>query len=98
MDVDDFREFAEQLSDLHDQAYMIYKPLVDAICRRTAVEAEVMHLLDFMRDFCGDERILVLFKQVCRKYYTIYPEEIEFQINAYREYYETDSEDTDDQL
>ncbi len=34
----------------------------------------------------------MLFKQIYRKYYKKYPEQIAFQIKEYREYYDTDKE------
>lgn len=86
----------EQMLCFNDSAYRIYKTQVDTICKIDATEDEVSHLLDYMLDFCGDERMLMLFKKVCRIYYKKYPELISFQINAYREYYDTDKEVTDD--
>ena len=86
---------ADQIISLHDDAYIIYKPQVEAICSRNASEDEVAHLLDNMFGCCGDERFQMLFKQICRKYYKKYPEQIAFQIKEYREYYDTDKEVTE---
>lgn len=92
MDIDNI---ADQIISLHDDAYIIYKPQVEAICSRNASEDEVAHLLDNMFGFCGDERFQMLFKQIYRKYYKKYPEQIAFQIKEYREYYDTDKEVTE---
>ena len=43
-----------------------------------------------MLDFCGDDAVLGLFKEVCRNYFNIYPEMIAYQINAYREIWDTE--------
>ena len=83
----------ERLRSLYDEAYVIYKNLPIDICNKDAELEEVEFLLDRMLDFCGDDRILELFKQVCRKYYKTYPEAIAFQIRSYREYYDSDNEE-----
>ena len=68
-------------------------PTIESLAN--ASEDEVAHLLDNMFGFCGDERFQMLFKQICRKYYKKYPEQIAFQIKEYREYYDTDKEVTE---
>lgn len=37
---------------------------------------------------CHDDRMLNLFKKVCRRYYSLYPEMIASEILAYKEWYE----------
>ena len=83
---------AEQLNNLHASAYHIYKEQVTDICSREASRSEVEHLLDYMLDFCGDEKILHLFKKVCRQYLQKYPDVIESEIQFYKEYYDIDKE------
>lgn len=39
-------QIAEQIVQIHQKAYEVYLPLVDDVCRRTASEAELSHLLD----------------------------------------------------
>ena len=76
---------------LNDQAVMAYQPLVDDICHRKATQKEVEHLLDFMFDFVGDERMLLLFKRVCRAYWQTCPESIAWYIMEYRKWYDPES-------
>lgn len=58
------------------------------MCRRTASEAELSHLLDYLLDFACNEKILELYKRVCRKYLYTYPRCIKLYIEAYREMWE----------
>ena len=74
--------------DITKMAYNTYKPIVDDICTRKAPESEVEHLLDYMVGICNDERMLELFKRVCRSYIDIYPQMIATEIYAYKEMYE----------
>ena len=53
MDIDNI---ADQIISLHDDAYIIYKSQVEAICSRNASEDEVAHLLDNMFGFCHRKR------------------------------------------
>lgn len=60
-------------------------PLVEDVCNRTVSEDELAHLLDYLLDFACDEKILGLYKRVCRRYLYIYPSCIKSYIDAYRE-------------
>ena len=81
----------QQLNGLNDQAVAAYAPLVDDICSRKATEKEVDWLLTWMLDFAGNERMLKLYKRVCRAYWQIYPETIAFYIMEYRKWYDPES-------
>ena len=78
-------QIAEQIVQLHQKAYEVYLPLVEDVCNRTALEDESSHLLDYLLDFACDEKILGLYKKVCRRYLYVYPDCIKFYIEAYRE-------------
>ena len=78
-------QIAEQIVEIRQKAYEIYLPLVEDVCSRTVSEAELSHLLDYLLDFACDEKILGLYKKVCRKYLYAYPGCIKFCIEAYRE-------------
>ena len=80
-----------QLHGLNDQAVAAYAPLVDDICSRKATEKEVEWLLTWMLDFADDERMLKLYKRVCRAYWQTYPEAVAFYIMEYRKCYEPES-------
>lgn len=81
-------QIAEQVVEIHQKVYEVYLPLVEDVCSRIVSEDELIHLLDYLLDFACDEKILKLYKRVCRRYLYIYPSCIEFYIEAYREMWE----------
>ena len=76
---------AEQIVQLHQKAYEAYLPLVEDVCSRTVPEDELSHLLDYLLEFACDEKMLELYKMICRKYLDVYPGCIKDYIEAYRE-------------
>ena len=66
-------QIAEQIVQLHQKAYEVYLPLVEDVCSRTVSEDELSHLLDYLLDFACDEKMLRLYKRVCRKYLDYIP-------------------------
>ena len=89
--MDGILEMAKALSELQDRAVEAYRPLVDDICNRKATEDEVDNLLSWMFDFVGNEKMLLLFKKVCRTYLNAYPEVVGFYIMEYRKEYDRES-------
>ena len=85
---DDIKNIARMIMDINEVAYTTYKPIVDDICTRKASESEVEYLLDYMVGICNDERMLEMFKRVCRSYIDIYPQVITAEIYTYKEMYE----------
>ena len=84
----DTKAIVERIQDISELSYNYYKPLVDSIIVEKASEKEVEHLLDYMLDVCNDDRMLNLFKKVCRRYHALYPEMIASEILVYKEWYE----------
>lgn len=89
--LDGFKVFAKQMEALNEQAYYLYKPQVDDICQREASQKEVGWLMDWLLQYAGDDRMLGLYKQVCRAYWQKYPETIAFYIMEYRKWYDPES-------
>ena len=73
-------QIAEQIVQLHQKADEVYLPLVEDVCSRKVPEDELSHLLDYLLDFACDEKILGLYKGVCRGYLYVYPRCIKFHI------------------
>ena len=86
--LDGINQIAEQMKGLCEQAYYVYKPQVDDICSRNASQNEVGLLLDWLLQYAGDDRMLGLYKQVCRAYWQKYPESISFYVLEYLKWYE----------
>ena len=78
-------QIAEQIVEIHQKAYEFYLPLVEDVCSRIVSEDELSHLLEYLLDFAYDEKILKLYKRVCRRYLYVYPGCIKFYIEEYRE-------------
>lgn len=89
--LESIKGIAEQMQGLTDMAVVEYTPLVNDICHRKATENEVGLLFDYMFSFLGDERMLSLFKQVCRHYFYTYPGLIDSYILDYRKEYDPKS-------
>ena len=89
---ENYDEFVRKIGDafagLYEEAYAAYRPIAYDLCSRIASEQEVEHILDYMVSLCGNDRMLGLFKMICRKYYPLYPEMIAFEINEYRGMFE----------
>ena len=90
--IDGIKGLAEQMNQLTKLAHVQYSPVVeDLIKRRCTDENEIEHLLDWILDFAYEEKMLLLFKKVCRYYYPINPKATEDYINFYREMWDEDS-------
>lgn len=81
----------QQMKHIHDMAVVAYTPLVDDLCSRKATQNEVEWMLDWLLMYAGDERMLLLYKRVCRAYWQIYPDSIAFYIMEYRKEYDPES-------
>ena len=79
------------MQGLVNMAVVEYTPLVNDICSRKASQNEVGLLFDYMFSFLGDERMLQLFKHVCRHYFYTYPGLIHSYILDYRKEYDLES-------
>ena len=66
---DKIKKIVCMITELDDLAYATYKPIVEEICARKASESEVEHLLDYMVGMCNSDRMLELFKRVCKSIY-----------------------------
>ena len=89
--VKDLEPLIQQMKIINDQAVVAYTPLVDDLCSRKAPQNEVELMLDYLLMFAGDDRMLALYKRVCRAYWLTYPESIAFYIMEYRKEYATES-------
>jgi len=52
---------------------------------------QIENLLDNMLDFCHDDKMLLLFKKLCRYYYKINPQITAEYINLYREIWDNEN-------
>ena len=87
----DVSVIAQRLKEIHNDAVIAYTPQVQELCAKKATQNEVERMLDRLLMYAGDERMLKLYKQVCRAYWKIYPETIAFYIMEYRKEYDRES-------
>jgi para-nitrobenzyl esterase len=83
----------EQLRRLRKDNLYNTMPVVDGLLIPDAVDRLMKKplKLDYMLGFAGDERMLLLFKRVCRAYWQTYPEDIAWYIMEYRKWYDPES-------
>ena len=86
------QEIGETFLQLQDMAYQQYKLIAYSLCSRNADEKEVAYVLDRLVSFCDSEKNLALFKMICRRYLALYPDLIEYEIQTYREMFDSDQE------
>lgn len=78
-------ELARELTQIRERAAIEYAPIVEEFCaRKQASENEVGRMLDYLFAFADDERILLMYKKVCRRFVYEYPETISFYIMEYK--------------
>lgn len=90
----EIKALAENIAKLCEQAFIIYKPIVDEICSGRKVEhKELEDVLDGLVSMCISDDMLNLFKRVCRRFYDQYPEIIADYVLFFKEMYEEKEED-----
>jgi hypothetical protein len=87
------RQLAGSMRELQRQAAQQYQPVVDDILRTRSRDVEhIEHTLDRLLDFCGDEAVLQMYKNLCRHYWDIDPAATAYYVHAYREYWDSDEQ------
>lgn len=91
-------EFANTFNYLNDMAYTHYKPSVDMYISQlkngeNVCENELCLFLDYMLDFCGDDRMLKLYKELLRAMLPKFPKAVNDYIKFYKEEYDDTSKD-----
>lgn len=86
-------ELAKSLWSLARRAVEEYTPLVEAIIlSQSSGIRDIEHTLDGLLDFCFDSRALLLYRKLCRHYYSIDPAATSEYIRAYREMWDSERE------
>lgn len=87
-------KLAGRLGELQRQAAREYQPVVEEILRtRCRDAAHIEHTLDRLLDFCGDDAVLQMYRQLCRHYWDLDPAATAYYVQAYREYWDSDAEE-----
>jgi hypothetical protein len=91
-------ELAGRLPELARQAVAWYAPIVDSILRsRSRDVRSIETALDGLLGFCFDPEALLLFKKLCRHYYSIDPGAAADYVYAYRDMWDSEDEAASDE-
>lgn len=89
--VEELRPLVEARNHLARKAETGFAIQVDDITREGCKDPKrIEWLLTCMLDFCFDDRILALFKKLCRYYYAIDPEATASYVYSYRDMWDDD--------
>ncbi len=95
--VDPIIEMAKTAEQLTLKAVGIYSKEVENIIeRKTKDQQTIERCLDGMLDFCGDEKMLALFKKLCRYYLAINETAVIEYVNIYRELWDIEENEMDE--
>ena len=91
--LDGFKELAESIEQNTYQAYEIHKEGVDRIYVDNVQNVnEIERLLDYILTYSSDEKMLLLFKKLCRHYYKINPVATAEYVTIYKDMWEEDNQ------
>ena len=86
-------EIARHMKALHREAEVAYTPLVEEILRgRSGDVAHIERTLDGLLAFCGDARILLLYRRLCRHLWDVDQPAAVAYAHLYREMYDAAEE------
>lgn len=92
--VPDIKDLCVRLQAVRDFAYIQYSEEVKCLLADAKpTQKQVEQLMDGLLDFCGEERFLKLFKEVCRHLLPSYPSTVQAYIQLYHTQYEKPSDD-----
>lgn len=88
--------FAGQLQTVQkeaaDRTFIVYGSEVNALLRLQIKDKQrIENILDRLLDVAFDDRVLKLFKQLCRHYYFIDPQAAAFYVQSYREMWDNEN-------
>lgn len=87
-------EIMVQLKAVRDFAYTYYSGEVQGLRNGKVISgSEAEHLLDNLLDFCGEDRFLSLFKDICQQLLSTHPALIRDYIQLYCTIYEGGNDD-----
>jgi hypothetical protein len=90
MPFSDIKAIVGQFSNLANEAFKVYTPIVNEIIeKQNQDENHIQRTLDYLLDFCFDEKMLTLYRRLCRYYWDINPHATANYIDYYREMYDS---------
>jgi len=94
----DVSELAKGILDLAKSVVPYFKEFTDDVIQERITDIkEIEWQLTHMLSYCFDDEILLLYKAVLRKLYYKYPDTVVSYVQFYREMYEDEGEDDDEE-
>lgn len=85
------RELIEASERIYRLAEQEYTPMVNSLIQNECKDSQrIERLLDNLLSCACDEKILILFKKLCRYYYQINPDATAYYVDAYRKMWDDD--------
>ena len=92
------REFIKTRDQYAKQAIGVFRYEISEIIRTKSQDGNrIEHLLDSLFDYCFDSEVLEEFKRLLRYYLPINPQSVENHINWYRDWYDSDDKEIDEE-
>ena len=86
-------DLVDSMRGLEQRAALKYRPVVDDILQTGSRDAQhIEQTLDGLLDFCGHEPVVLMYRQLCRHYWTIDQAATTYYINSYRERWDSDEQ------
>lgn len=84
-------KMGKQIVELQKQMYKIAESEANYIIQNKIIDdMKIQRALDGLLEFCEDERVLSLYRKLCKYYYNINPVATANYIKYYREEYDPD--------
>jgi len=83
---EEVKKLARQQTELLHDAYQAYLPMVEnMIATQTTDVKRISEILDSMLSFCFDDKMLLLYRRLCRYLFDLNPKTAAWHITAFRE-------------
>jgi hypothetical protein len=98
--MDDIKTLAHDIGALlqesAQQGLAHYRPIASRIISGDISDPKEIELtLDYMLDYCYDDKVLALYKRVCRSLYCKHPEIVYAAVMNYKEVWDSDADGGD---
>ncbi len=89
--IEDLKKLIESRNELAKRAYDEYEPIVNnIISSKTKDVNKICCTMDFILDFCFDDKMLLLYRRLCSYLYDIDVHAAADYVNYYREMWDED--------
>jgi len=90
--IENIKPLVEAVQQNAEMAVSIYNQKVNEIINSKCTNQNEIELtLDYMLGFCFSDEMLIIYKRLCRYYYTINPKATVDYINYYREMWDSET-------